>query len=240
MNLRFFLAFSLLLSSFILKGQNLFTGTLPDSLINNIKEFHIDTSQFSNPESKFFHSTIAKKFESLNTSISSKESIALTTYNLNAIKDLNKLNELCKLTYDLNEEHLYDSAIIVCKQILNICPNNLTALKESSYAYAQIDSSELSNNYFEVFKLTAQAVFEYGNGTYDEPWILNNFYEGFSIYDFYFGASPTKAGYLLTKSDILLGAYYAYSPRVNNIIILYSYMNHMKGFLQTWEIEHEN
>lgn len=219
----------LITSSFLLKGQKLYSGKLPNSLIHDIKTFKIDFLEFENKNSMFYHELIEDKFRAFDTSITSVECIALIKYNnLNQRLNPLELDELGDLAYELNERQYFDSAVSVCNKILSMCPNNLTGIKELSYAEGKLGKNESSEKSFAMMSLILDAISEYGNGTYESPWILNNYKEGSSIYDSKYGCIPSKGGFMLDKSNRFLGGYYGYSPRLNEILILYSNMDHIK------------
>ena len=75
-------------------------------------------------------------------------------------------------------------------------------------------------------------MFLYADGTYEFPFIVNNFFEGISIYEAAFQCKPSKVALMLDKTDRLLGAYNCYSSRHDEIYIRYSELSHWKKDLK--------
>lgn len=213
-------------------GQELYSGTLPDSLTQKVSVFNISQSELVDSNSKFYYKTIEKKFQALDTSISSVESIALTNY-LIAVVDFNPavLDSLGMLAYQLNENKEYNKAISTCRKILQQSANNITGHKEMAYAYNKIGKLDSAQQHLAIMEVIINSVFEFGNGTYNSPWLLNNFFEGVSIYEAAYKCNPRNRALMLDKQGRLLGGYNGYSAHLNKILIFYSNMSHWKKWL---------
>lgn len=174
-----------------------------------VSTFKVSLNESSNSKSIYYYKNVEDLLTKLDTAkISAEQIISLTKYKIHtkAIKPA-YLDSLAGKAYKLNEEKKYDEAIVVAKQILDQSPNNITGHKESSYAYRKLGNMQLSNAHFEMMVKIINSVFKYGEGTRFTPYILNNFFEGLSIYEAKFGCFPKKTRLILTSEKVLLGGY---------------------------------
>lgn len=178
---------------------------------NNIPEFKISIDETTNVNSVYYFKKVESLLSTLDTLVSAEQIIMYTKYKIhsNSINPT-KLDSLANKAYSLNESKNYDEAIITCKQILDQSPNNISGHKEIAYAYKHLGNADLSNLHFLMMVKIINSVFKYGNGTRQVPYVLNNFFEGLSIYEAKFGCFPRKVRLILTKEKILLGGYDCY------------------------------
>jgi hypothetical protein len=184
---------------------------IPTNSIKTIPKFNISINESTNANSIYYFKNIELQIAKLDTLISDEQIISLTKYQIHAsIINPTYLDSLAKKVYKLNEEKSYTEAIELAKLILVQCPNNITAHKEMSYSYKHIDNEKLSNLHFSMMVKIIKAVFKYGDGSRINPYILNNFFEGLSIYEAKFGCFPKKVRLILTTEKKLLGGYDCY------------------------------
>ncbi|MBF7093200.1 DUF4919 domain-containing protein [Flavobacterium sp. ALJ2] len=173
-----------------------------------IPEFIIPIDESTNVNSIYYFKNVEKMLFKLDTLVSAEQIISLTKYKIHSNKiNPTYLDSLANKAYKLNEEKKYDEAITVIKEILNQSPNNISGHKEIAYAYKHLGNDNLSNLHFLMMVKIINSVFKYGDGSRDKPYILNNFYEGLSIYEAKFGCFPKKVRLILTSEKKLLGGY---------------------------------
>ncbi|MDN5397049.1 MAG: DUF4919 domain-containing protein [Chryseobacterium sp.] len=175
---------------------------------NTIPKFRISVKESTDKNSIYYFKNIETQIAKLDTLLSEEQIISLTQYKIytNAIhpKDL---DSLANKAYQLNEKKNYSEAIETAKKILIQSPNNITAHKEMAYAYKRLDQNDLSKLHFSMMLKIINSVLKYGDGSRQTPYILNNFFEGLSIYEAKFGCFPKKVTLLLTTEKKLLGGY---------------------------------
>lgn len=178
---------------------------------NSVSEFKIPSNEWTNVNSIYYFKNVQNLLAKLDTLVSAEQIISLTKYKVKS-NTLNPtyLDSLARKAYKLNEDKKYDEAIVVAKEILNQSPNNITGHKEMSFAYKYLGNENLSNRHFLVMVKILNSVLKYGDGSRENPYILNNFFEGLSIYEAKFGCYPRKVTLILTKEKKLLGGYDCY------------------------------
>ena len=193
----------------------------------------ITLKQCLDSNSIFYYKKIEQKFIENDTNITAEQVLSLTKYYVFTKKqNLLLLDSLSTKIYKLNESKQYEEAITISMLLLNICPNNLTGHKEIALAYKKTGNDSLSQKHFQVMVKLLGSIFKYGDGHYDYPFIINNFFEGISIYESAFRTRPSKTALMLSKNQRLLGSYYAYSSAVDNYLIRYSDLTHWKSNLK--------
>jgi len=198
-----------------------------------LPKFDISLSSSTDIKSIYYFKTVENKLVQLDTTITSEQIISLTKFNIfkNQI-DPKLLDSLANKTYKFNEEKNYSEAIKTAQLILDKSPNNITGQKEISFAYKRMGQDSLSNKHFGMMVKIITSVFKYGDGTYDYPFLVNNFFEGISIYEAAFRCKPNKMTIMLDKHKRLLGAYNGYSSAMDEILIKYSELTHWKPQLK--------
>lgn len=198
-----------------------------------LPKFDIPISSSADTKSMYYFKTVEDKLIKLDTTITAEQIISLTKFKIskNEIRP-NLLDSLANQTYKLNEDKKYDEAIKTAKIILTQSPNNITGHKEISLAYKRIGNDSLSNLHFAMLVKIITSVFKYGDGTYEYPFFVNNFFEGISIYEAAFRCKPNKMTVMLDKHNRLLGAYNGYSSAMDEILIRYSELTHWKSQLK--------
>jgi hypothetical protein len=174
----------------------------------SIPEFKISIDESTDIKSIYYFKNVESLLSKLDTLVSAEQIISLTKYKIHS-KTINPtyLDNLASKAYKLNEAKKYIEAIDVCKEILKQSPNNITGHKESAYAYKRLENMDMANQHFLMMVKIIQSVFKYGDGSRNKPFILNNFYEGLSIYEAKFGCFPSKTRLILTSEKMLLGGY---------------------------------
>ena len=201
-----------------------------------ITKFQIPLSESANINSIYFYKNIEEKLIKLDTTVTSEQVISLTKYKISEkIIKPKYLDSLFNVIYKLNEEKKYIQAIEIGKIILKQSPNNISGMKELSFAYRKSGNENLANSYFSMLVKIVYSVFKYGDGTFEFPYLLNNFSEGISIYESAFRCKPKKTAIILDKRKRLLGAYNGYSSALDEIIIKYSELSHWKSELKANE-----
>ncbi|MFH6996807.1 tetratricopeptide repeat protein [Flavobacterium sp. FlaQc-57] len=178
----------------------------------SVQNFNVPITESTNPGSIYYYKNVETLLQKLDTTaITNTQIISLTKYKIhsNAIRPAS-LDSLARKAYKLNEDKNYNEAIVTSKQILKQSPNNISGYKELAYAYKRLGNEELSNRYFEMMVKIITSIFQYGEGSRKSPYILNNFFEGISIYEAKFGCYPNKVTLILTKEKKLLGGYDCY------------------------------
>ena len=206
----------------------------------NMPKFDIPISLSSDTESIYYFKTVQNKLIQLDSTISAEQIVSLTKFNISKNKiDPKLLDSLANKTYKLNEEKNYDEAIKTAQLILDKSPNNITGHKEISLAYKQLGKNKLADEHFGMMVKIISSVFKYRDGTYEYPFLINNFFEGISIYEAIFKCKPNKITIMLDKKDRLLGAYNGYSSAMDEILIRYSELTHWKSQLKKGDYSKE-
>jgi tetratricopeptide (TPR) repeat protein len=201
-----------------------------------LPKFEIPISASTDTKSVYYFKTIEDKLSRLDTTITPEQIISLTKFNISKNQIVPKLlDSLANKTYKLNEEEKYDEAIKTATTILTQSPNNISGHKEIGLAYKRIGKDSLSNLHFSMLVKIITSVFKYGDGTYEYPFLINNFFEGISIYEAAFRCKPNKMTVMLDKKNRLLGAYNGYSSAMDEILIRYSELTHWKSQLKEGE-----
>ena len=225
------LLYIILTTSICSYGQN--RKMYGDSSKSKFPRLVISVKQCLDTTSIFYYKKIERKFIQNDTNMTAEQVLSLTKYYVFTKKqNLTLLDSLSTKIYKLNENKQYEEAITISKNLLSVCPNNLTGHKEIALAYKKTGNDSLSKKHFQVMVKLLSSIFKYGDGNYDSPFIINNFYEGISIYESAFRTKPSKVTLMLSKNQRLLGSYYAYSSAVDNILIRYSDLSHWKSQLK--------
>ncbi|KFF01682.1 DUF4919 domain-containing protein [Chryseobacterium luteum] len=188
---------------------------------NNIPKFNISIDQSMDKNSIYYFKNIEEQIAKLDTLLSGEQIISLTKYKIHT-KAIHPayLDSLANKAYLLNENKNYRAAIEVSEKILTRSPNNITAHKEMAYAYKRLDDPKRSNLHFSMMVKIIKSVFKYGDGSRQSPYILNNFFEGLSIYEAMYSCFPKKVTLILTTDKNLLGGYDCFH------IMRFSNLNH--------------
>lgn len=198
-----------------------------------LPEFDIPKEEFVRPNSIYYFRTIENKFNLTDTVLTSREILSLTRYYADKkLVNPKTLDSLANKAYKLIEEKKYQEAIVISKQLLKLNPNNLTGHKEIALAYSKTNHADSAKIHQTIMIKIIKAIFEFSDGTYKYPFILNNYFEAFSIYEAVFYSKPSKSTLMLDKSGRLLGAYYGYSSRYDEIVIRYSELSHWRHRLK--------
>jgi len=145
---------------------------------NNIPDFNVSINESKNENSIYYFKNVEALLSKLDTTVTAEQIIRLTKYKINS-NTINPtdLDSLAGKAYKLNEDKRYDEAIVVSKEILNQSPNNITGHKEIAYAYKHLGNTNLAEYHFLMMVKIIESVFEYGDGSRNKPFILNNFFE---------------------------------------------------------------
>lgn len=190
-----------------------------------IEKFKIESKNFTDIKSKFYFKTIENKLNNLDTNISSEEIISYTKYRNSLEFDPFKIDSISLAIYKLNENSKYENAIKLCDKLKTISPNNITLHKELSFAYKRLGRTDISEKHFEIMKKIIIAVEKYSDGCRINPYILNNCFEGVSLYEAKFSLYPKKARFIQTESKKIIYGYEIYH------IMRFADLNHYKKYL---------
>jgi tetratricopeptide (TPR) repeat protein len=172
-----------------------------------VPKFTIALEESTNKNSIYYFKSIEERIIKFDTLISDEQLISLTKYKIHS-NTINPtyLDSLANKVYQLNEAKKYTKAIEVAKAILIQSPNNLTGHKEISYAYKHSGNTDLANKHFIMMVKIIKSIVKYGDGGLKNPYILNNFFEGKSLYEAKFGCFP-ETTLVLTTDKRLLGTF---------------------------------
>lgn len=166
------------------------------------------------------------------TIIDNNKLIEFTRYQtLNDLVNPIILDSLSGSIYKLNQDKDYLKAIEQSKELLKLCPNNLTAHKEISLAYSKSGNENLSKEHFNMMVKIIYSIMDLSDGSYEKPFIVNNRFEGVSIYEAAYRCRPKNQVLMLDKTQRLLGAFKGYSSAYDEIFIKYTDLTHMKKLL---------
>ena len=198
-----------------------------------IPEFSIALSVSEDPTSEYYYKSVEDKLNKLDTTVTAEQIVSYTRYKMLTVQ-INPviLDSLAGRSYTLNEEKKFLNAIAKAKDLLSLSPNNISGHKEIAFAYNRIGNDSLSGLHFAMMVKVISSVFKYGDGTYEHPFLINNFFEGISIYEAAFRCKPNKTVLMLDKRKRLLGAYNGYSSAMDEILIRYAELSHWKSLLR--------
>lgn len=210
-------------------GQKMY-GEKPKTVI---PKFSIELSASTDVKSQYYYKLVEAKLKRLDTTVTAEQLVSYTRHKVITTKlDPGKLDDLATKLYQLNEEKKYKQAIVKGVELLAISPNNITGHKELSLAYKKLGNDSLSQLHFAMMVKIVTSVFKYGDGRYEHPFLINNFFEGLSIYEAAFRCKPNKTVVMLDKRQRILGAYNGYSSAMDEILIRYSELSHWKPLLK--------
>ena len=192
----------------------------------NVEVYKIDSKYFIDKNSKYYYKTVEKKLNDVDLNISDEEIIAYTKYRNSSQFDPFKIDDIAYSIYKLNENSKFEEVIKLCDQLKSVSPNNITLFKELSFAYKKLGKTEISNKYFEMMKKIISAVEKYSDGCRINPYILNNSFEGKSLYEAKFSLFPSKTRFILTKTKKMIYGYDIYQ------IMRFADLDHYKKYLK--------
>lgn len=201
--------------------------------ICNVQIFEIDSTSFTDNSSKYYFKKIESRLNAIDLEISSEEIIAYTKYRNSLNFNPFKIDSIAQAIYKLNENSKFEEAINLSATLRIISPNNITLHKELAYAYKKLGQTELSEKHFEMMKKILSAVEKYSDGCRINPYILNNCFEGISLYEAIFGGYPRKTRFILTESKKMIYGYDIYH------IMRFANLNHYKEYLKEGEYKIE-
>lgn len=199
-----------------------------------ISNFTIAIEESTNTNSRYYFKNIEEKIAKLDTLVSEEQLISLTKYKIHS-NTINPtyLDSLANKAYKLNEAKKYDEAIELAKVILIQSPNNLTGHKEIAYAYKKLGNAHLANAHLGMMIKIIQSILKYSDGSRKNPYIVNNFFEGLSLYEAKIHCFPSKIKVILTTEKKLLGAYNCFH------IVTFSDLTHWLPLLKKEDYEIE-
>lgn len=219
------------------------TGSLRmygEESVKTFPAFTIPLSASEDERSVYFHQTVEEKLVKLDSTITPEQIISFTKFKISKNQiDPRLLDSLANKAYKQIEEQKYPDAIATAKILLAKSPNNITGHKEISLAYKKTGDEKLSSLHFAMLTKILKAVFKYGDGTAYFPFLVNNFFEGISIYEAAFRCKPNKITLIADKKGRLLGAYNGYSSAMDQILIRYSDLTHWKSQLKKGDYTEE-
>jgi hypothetical protein len=199
----------------------------------NVEVFEIESKFYTDKNSKYYYKTIENKLNNVDLEISSEEIIAYTKYRNNVEINPFRIDSIASAIYELNGDSKFEEAIKLCDQLKSISPNNITLHKELALAYKKIGKTEISEKHLEMVKIILTAVEKYSDGCRINPYILNNCFEGKSLYEAKFSLFPSKTRFILTESKKIIYGYEIYH------IMRFADLNHYKKYLKKGEYKIE-
>ena len=192
----------------------------------SVKKFEIPVELSFDKNSNYFYEKIESRLINCDSILTSKEIISYTKYKIFK-KEINplKLDSLANEIYQLNEKGKFEESLNLSEMLLKESPNNITGFKEKSFALKRLGQLEKANSCFNMMKLLVNSVMETSEGTRENPYILNNFFEGISIFEARNICYPKKTRFILTKEKQLIGGYDCFH------ILTFSDLNHYKPYL---------
>jgi hypothetical protein len=201
--------------------------------ICNVQIFEIDSTSFIDNTSKYYFEKIKNRLNAIDLEITSEEIIAYTKHRNNLNFNPFKIDSIALAIYKLNENSKFEDAINLSATLKTISPNNLTLHKELAYAYKKLGQTELSEKHFEMMKKIISAIEKYSDGCRINPYILNNCFEGISLYEAKFSLYPSKTRFILTESKKIIYGYDIYH------IMRFANLNHYKEYIKEGEYKIE-
>ena len=201
--------------------------------ICKIEIFKIESKYFTDKNSEYYYKTIENKLKNIELDISSEQIIAYTKYRNNLEINPFRIDSIASAIYKLNENSKFQEAIELTSKLKSISPNNITLHKELAFAYKKTDNKEMSEKHFEMMKKIITAIEKYSDGCRINPYILNNCFEGLSLYEARFGGFPSKTRFILTDSKKIIYGYDIYH------IMRFADLNHYKKYLKEGEYKIE-
>ncbi len=208
-------------------------STNKNNEICKVEIFNVDINSFTDVNSEYYFEKIKRKLNAIDLEISPEEIIAYTKYRNNLNFNPFKIDSIASAIYKLNENLKFEDAIKLSVELKSVSPNNITLHKELSYAYKRLGKTELSEKHFEMMKKIINAVEKYSDGCRINPYILNNCFEGISLYEAIFGGYPKKTRFILTESKKIIYGYDIYH------IMRFANLNHYKKYLKEGEYKVE-
>jgi tetratricopeptide (TPR) repeat protein len=219
---------TLIIISHSVVGQKMY-GAQPKTVI---PKFSIELSASTDAKSQYYYKLVEGRLKKLDTTVTAEQLISYTRYKVLTTKlNPGQLDDLASELYQLNEEKKYKQAVTKARELLALSANNITGHKELSLAYKKLGNDSLAQLHFGMMVKIISSVFKYGDGRYEHPFMINNFFEGLSIYEAAFRCKPNKTVVMLDKHKRLLGAYNGYSSAMDEILIRYSELSHWKPLL---------
>lgn len=205
-----------------------------------LPKFNVLLSESSDSHSIYYYKTIEKKLIELDSTLTEEQIVSFTKFNISENKiNPTLLDSLANKAYKLNDEKNYREVVKTANLILEKSANNITAHKELSLAYKHLGKDELSKKHLGMMAKIISSVFKYSDGSYESPFLINNFFEGISIYEAKFRCKPKKITLMLDKKGRILGAYNGYSSYWDEIFIRYSELSHWKPQLKEGDYREE-
>lgn len=182
----------------------------------------------SDPSSHFYHDSIRFRLQQKDTTLTPLEILSYTWFVQHSdIFNPNEIDKKAKKVYRYNEKKKYRNAIHLAHRILNVSPNNITAFKEISLAYSKLNQKDSSKIYFVMMVKSIEAANLYGNGTYNNPILLNNSFELTSIFEAQFRLFPRNKGVIKdSKNQIRI-------LNKSGCITIFGLINHWNKYLKS-------
>lgn len=173
---------------------------------------------------------IRKRLEMLDTTLTSEEILSQTiAFQKAAAYNPGRLDKMAKKMYKYNESGKYKNALLTGKKILKVTPNNITALKECSFAFSRLQQKDSTKLYFTMMVKCIEAAQSSGDGSYISPYLLNNSFELTSIMEASYRLYPKTSAILKdSKNRIVV------FDKIGDIA-LFAQLDHWAGYLKKGE-----
>lgn len=174
---------------------------------------------------------VRKRLEKLDTTLTFDEIMSQTVaFQEAADYNPSQLDKMAKKMYKLNETGKYREALQTGKKILTISPNNITALKECSFAYSRLNVEDSAKLYFNMMVRCIEAVKSSAKGDYDSPYSLNNSFELTSIIEATYGLYPDASVVIKDSKDRII-----LFQKAGRIAVCFAQLDHWSGYLKKGE-----
>jgi hypothetical protein len=140
------------------------------------------------------------------------------------------IDTLASRIYQLNENEQYAQAILNADTLLQIAPLNVMANKEKIFALKKLNKINDLKFSDAILRKLSKAILMTGNGLFEKPIFITNYFEGLALEELFFACSPSKEGVFLDKKNRVLAAYYCFSSKYNEIFIRYFNLTHSENF----------
>lgn len=177
------------------------------------------------------HQELSRRILSKDTSLTEDE--LLFTYVFTTTKkdfSATMIDTLASRVYQLNENENYVQAILSADTLLQIAPLNVMANKEMIFALKKLEKNEDLKLYDGILRKLSKAILMTGDGVFEKPIFITNYFDGLALEELFFACSPSKQGIFFDKKNRVLASYYCFSSKYNEIFIRYFNLTHSERF----------
>lgn len=179
--------------------------------------------------SEFFYETIKTRLIALDTTLTPKHLLAYTWYiQKTASFNPSDLDLKAKNIYKLNEEKQYRDAVMKCRELLAISPNNITGFKEMGFAYKRLGKEDSVQICFTLMVKAIEGAKLSGDGDVKSPYVLNNSFELISLIEATTGLYADKSLVIKDSNGRILVLGIVQSPRMGRFALIDHWSKYLK------------